>query len=287
VSISSSETPVEVTPESVSTQPFKFNLKRLLTASLAFVCGILAAVSALSAWWTWSNDGMFHTSGTVHFLPGGSSFGTLYGYSGSQSYAAADLGPVGALYEGVLAGVLTVTVLSFVVGIVALLASLGKVRDPARHTTVRNALIVSLVVILSLVILVPALQPGLFNGSDPADCYHLGTGTTPCNSFWGSASGAGGTSSWGADSGWYLGVTTVVLLIAALILWRLSAYDPWEQATPTLTPSGAPAPAPVISTSSPRGRVCPQCGAYYSAPVPEFCWKCGGPVGAVAFPPFS
>lgn len=278
-------TPANLAPEAPATQQSQINPKRLVTASLTLLCEILAAIAAFVSWWTWSVSTTSQGSGTLYFLPGNSLSGTYSGTSSSQTYAAAGLGQVGALYEGVPAGVLVAMTLCFVAGVVALLASLGKIRNPARHSTARSLMMVPLILFLILVIAVPVSQPALIDGSDPSSCSRLSSVNSPCNSFWGSFSAAGGSSSWGPDWGWYLAITGIVLLIAAMVIWSLSADEPWQQTASAAAPAAALSPTPTVSAGTPTGKVCLRCGAYHPEPVLAFCSKCGGPVGALGTQP--
>lgn len=187
----------------------------LVGSSLILVCGILAIISAFASWWTISVSG----TGTVSFLPGDSYSATSGGTSASQTYAAGSLGQVGALYEGLLAGLVVVVVFFFLAALIGLLISLRKITNPNRLSTPRNLLIVALIILLALVPLVPALQPTLFHNSDRAGCNELGGTKTPCNSFWGSLSADGVTASWGSDVGWYLAIAAIIIAIASIVIW--------------------------------------------------------------------
>jgi hypothetical protein len=224
----------------------------LVTAGLALACGVIAAVSAFSAWWTWSVTATGYGTVAVHFLPGNTLSGRVFGTAATNEYAGAGLGQTGALYEGVLAGAMAVMVLCFIAGIVTLLAALGKVRNPARHSTLRNTLVVPLYILLVLVVIVPVLQPSLIDRDSPGLCSDLGTKATPCNSFWGSVHPSGGSSEWGADVGWYLAVSAVVLLIAAIVVWWWSADEAWGGPASTAAigiPRAAPGPGGTASGS--------------------------------------
>jgi len=68
----------------------------------------------------------------------------------------------------------------------------------------------------------------------------------------------------------------IIVVIVALILVILGAVLRSKD-------KAAPAPPAGRSPGMPAGKVCLRCGTYFPEPVPAFCGKCGGPVGA-SFP---
>jgi hypothetical protein len=141
---------------------------------------------------------------------------------------------------------LAVMFLAFVAGVIGMVSAFGRIANPARYYTVRDLVVVVIVISLFAAIVVPVLQPTLFNYSNPSGiCSGSGGNQTPCNSFWGSLSGSGETLNWGSDVGWYLAVATAVLLISAVFVWRSSSSEPWGRG-PATSPT-APAMSPGVA----------------------------------------
>ena len=202
-----------------------YGAMRFAASVLCLVSGILDGVSSVSSWWAITLSGS-SGSGTVSFLPGGSYEGSFGGSSGSATYTSGGLGYVGSLYEGVLALALIGMVLALAAGVLGVLAARGRRRSLGRYRTVRRLVLAVLVIALLAIIIVPALQPTLFGASNPSDlCTSALGSSTPCNSFWGSASANGENVTWGAEAGWFLTLGAAVLLVAAFALWRGSASD--------------------------------------------------------------
>ena len=147
-----------VEPSAVAGPSRQLSHRRFVSAILALIAGILGGISTVTAWWTDSFTSPSSAS-EIHFLPGGSLTGTSSGGTVSASYAGLGFGPVGALYEAILAMALAVMVLGLIGGIVGLLASWGRLRNPNRNGMVRGMLVVVLVIALFSVIIVPSLQP--------------------------------------------------------------------------------------------------------------------------------
>jgi len=233
------------TAGSPASQPILQSMRRLMVAAIAFAGAVLSGLALVCSWWTISVSGS-GGSGSLSFLPGDSLTGSFAGGSSvTQTYASNGLGPVGGLYEGVLAGAIIALVLGLVAGLLALLVSFGKIRNAKRYSTIRNLLALGLLAVLILAVVVPSLQPTLFSNSNPSSLCSSTLGTkTPCNSFWGSINGNGETITWGSDVGWYLAVSSAVLLFAALILWIASRRDPW---------SAAPGPFSAVGVQGPPG----------------------------------
>jgi len=220
---------------------------RTIAAVLVLVAGILAAVSTFVSWWTISESG--GPGGTLSFLPGGNLQAIGSGSTESISYASVQLGPVGALYEAVLALAIVIACLALIVGVLLLLAAMGKIQNPARYTTLRNLILVALVVSLFLIVIVPSLQGTLIRHSGSTGtsiCTLTGNSTNPCNDFWGSS----GSYTWGADAGWYLALSATVLLAVALFLWRSARAAPWGSSAPA-GPGAAPGAFPSMPAAGP------------------------------------
>lgn len=205
---------------------------------------------------------------------------------------------MGALYEGILVFGILAMVFSFIAGIVGFLWTFGKFRGPSRGSFVQSSGVVLIVLSLVIVVVVPVLQPVLFTRGVGGIC--PSGANSPCNSFWGSTTSAGETMTWGADAGWYLAIATLILLISAVVVWRVSRFEPWDAST---TPAVFPAPAtsnegpafqpgaPTVQVYTPnidQSLVEPQTNAQQktaqsaapiqAAPPPErYCPACGAP----------
>jgi len=251
----------------------------------------------LSPWWSMNGTLVgFLTSETFSFgfLPGSSTSVIANGNSASVTYASVGWGPVGTLYEGVLAIGIAVMLLSLIGGVLAFIASIGRIRNPSAYRAIRNSIIVVGVLAIVAVAMVPVAQPYAF-GQSSGGCSSTGV-SSPCSSFWGSLSESNGTTvSWGADVGWYLGISAGVLSYAGLAIWLWSVSDPWGRPSPppaTYTgptpsyPASGPTYTPVApsaptypSTAPPQlvpaERYCTACGTGNSR-VARFCARCGG-----------
>lgn len=277
------------------------NPMRLSAAAIAFVAGICSAISAFTAWWTVSASGP--DTASVSFLPGDSMSGAFSGSTASYTYASQGVGQVGGLYEGVLAVALVAMALSFVAGIIGIVLATSRAHSQSTSRAFLTLTIVVIVVALVIVLLVALGQPGILALNPAGACSGYPGSKTPCNSFWGSVSGNGETVSWAADTGWYLEISSLVLAIAAFVVWRLSrpeaaggpsetpvvtapapttseappesAVSPPQPAVTTIIyPGSTPAPPPA---SPPADRYCPSCGAKNSR-ASAFCEGCGKPL---------
>jgi succinate dehydrogenase/fumarate reductase cytochrome b subunit len=224
------------------------NSRRLLASVFSLIAGVLAAASTALGWWAVSATG--GSGATIWFLPGSSLAATVGGSSETVTYASVQLGPVEALYEAVLAIAIVLAIFALVVGILLLLSAIGKIRNPARYTTLRNLIVVVTIVSLFLVVMVPALQETAISrsGNTGAGLCDLATSSTnPCTAFWGSSASGGNNYSWGADVGWYLVLSATILLAVGFYLWRSARMAPWGSAGQPL--AGAPAGALTPMTS--------------------------------------
>lgn len=199
----------------------RFHASRFVTAILLFVSGVLSAVSTAVSWWTINQTGT--NPATIYFLPGSSLRGSSGSASVTATYAAAQLGPVGGLYDAILAIAIAVACLAVIAGVLVLLSSLGRVRNPARYSTFRGLIVAVLVVCLFLVIVVPTTQGAVIRqsgGTGSGLCTLDNSSTNPCTAFWGSSSASGNSVTWGADAGWYLLLAATVLVAVGLYLGR-------------------------------------------------------------------
>lgn len=267
------------------------NTMRLSAAAIALVAGVCSGISAFSAWWTLTGSGP--VSATLSFLPGDSLSASESGSTSSYTYASQGLGQVGALYEGVLAIAIVVMVLSFIAGAIGLVISLVRSRSQSKGGSFMSLTIVVIVVSLVAILLAALAQPSIIAQHPGGACGGYPGMKTPCNSFWGSVSANGETVTWGADSGWYLEIAALVLVIAAFVVWRLSRPEsletptvPFAAAAPT-PPSPESATAPDLTPHQPVAappavtpiveRFCPSCGAK-NLRASAFCESCGKPL---------
>ncbi|MGC2289583.1 MAG: hypothetical protein WA688_06980 [Thermoplasmata archaeon] len=235
--------------------PVRIAMRPLIASVIVLVGGICAGLSAFSPWWTIATTGEFDAS--FNFLPG-TDYTLSSGRGGVPSpfpYAGhPDLASLAGLYEGILALTIVILVLSMIVGILGVLASFGRLPYPTRLRP-RYLVVALLLIALVAAALVPVAQPMLIHG--------CGAGPSECSSFWGTASGSGETTVWGANVGWYLTVATVVLLGAALFIWGPSASQAWGT-------------APAVPAIAPATFHCPRCGQPRAwGPTP--CPTCGSP----------
>ncbi len=191
--------------------------KRMAASALLLIGGILALVSAFTAWWTLSFNGV-----TFSFFPGSSFTSSGFGVTKTQTYASSGLGPVGGLYDAMLALVIIAGILGIIAGLLGFVAGMGRLREN-RRGMIKGLAIGAMVLALVAVILAPAMQSWAFNDSaNGGSCSSMGLNgsSSPCGSFWGSVSNHGSTVSWGGADGWYLALVAFVLTIVGLVLWR-------------------------------------------------------------------
>ena len=82
---------------------------------------------------------------------------------------------------------------------------------------------------LILPLLLVFAQPWAYNVESSNAGASCGTGSNPCNSFWGSVTSGGVTATWGSGCGVVFAVVATILLLAALILF-------WASGTQALHP---------------------------------------------------
>lgn len=221
------------------------NNRRWMAAIGSAGAGIVFSIAAFESWFALSAS----ESGTTvyeYFYPGSSFSVVGGGTSQSMGYAAAGAGPVGALYEGILATMLLLAVLAFLGCVLGVLGASGRLRNPDRFNTVWGLYVTVVFVDVILVALVPVIQPTLF-GKSNGGCTGFPSGANPCNSYWGSGTASGLSLSWGADVGWYLAIAGAAMAATALGLWWSTAKDPWGAAgrpESFSAASGAPASPP-------------------------------------------
>ncbi len=208
-------------------------------AAFSWVGGGLAGASILTAWWTI----YLPTTGMITFRPGGTLL--LFSVRPTESivvpYASVGAGPIEALYEAILALGIGLLGLGLLLGFLAALVPLGRLRGPASREIVRKLLVAAVVTSAFALAVAPALQPILAQRSSQMSlglCSATNdTSVSPCHSFWGSGAGGDGLLVWGADVGWFLMLVALVFNLAALIAALPKRTKP-------LPPPAALAPAP-------------------------------------------
>ncbi len=203
--------PFEVAPRTRTSTPPRpaRSTTRSVSAVLFLVAGVCAIASAFVAWWSYTFNGF-----TMLFLPGASWTWSAGSITSTQSFASTGLGPVGSLYEAILALAIIAGLLGIVAGSLGLASVLGRRKEP-RRGVVEGLVITTVVLLGAAAVLAPAIQPWAINDStNHSRCNGL-NGTSPCSSFWGSQSGV----SWGPAIGWYLAATGLALTILGLWLW--------------------------------------------------------------------
>jgi hypothetical protein len=196
--------------------------RRLFSAAFAVTAAILAGISAFTVWWTFS----IPSSGVVlDFRPGEYfyAFQVMSNISLRIPFASAGYGPLEGLYVALLALALGLLVFGLLVGGLMVVSALGKLRNPAAHTTLRNLAVVLVVVAVFALAVAPSLQPTLAGRSSPGliDLCTLSNNTsqTPCNSFWGTGVGSSGPVAWGGNVGWYLMLVAALFFLVSLVTW--------------------------------------------------------------------
>ncbi len=207
---------------------------RRLYASIVFLAAaVCAGVSLVTAWWSIAGSGG-GPSVALEFLPGNSLIGTLGTSTETATYSSSGLGPVGNLYQAILAIGLIILFGTLLVGALSFAGAAGKIRNPRTHGAVRGVVLGMVIVSIATVVAVPIAQPVAFHDSSTSLC--SSSGSSPCDSFWGSRSNASESVGWGADLGWYLEIGTVALLVAGLLLWARAINEPWGRPLPTPLP---------------------------------------------------
>ena len=289
---------------------------KLLSAStLLLIAAILLAVSLGVSWWAASISGSGETA-TLNFLPGSSYSGSgdlgNGSFSGTTSYASAGLVQVGNLYEAVFGLALLVAITAFIGMGLGYVGASGVFRSRAPLYVALALTVVSFLGAVLLPTFLTIAQPGAFTADSSSGAVGgsgaCGTGTSPCNSFWGSTSSGGETVSWGAGLGWYLALAAAVLLLIALIQlvaarrqpytreeisaasysmsspqgYYVAPMSPYPQyptgwAAPPVPPANTPVAGPVSAASIPTPPACPRCGNPLTF-APQYgryyCWTC-------------
>ena len=290
-------------------RPHGYKHQRRLMASILLIVGAALAIASIATpWWTSSvtvSGGGQSVTNTEYAYPGsqyqaqcsgsaglcqvGSSTCSYYGGSGGLcSGSTTNIGNLFGSVNGLMIGAI---VLAFICAIMGLLGALA-------FTFSRIQLILTLIILLAALVLgvvapIYALGglPGAISADSTGGC---GTGTSPCNSFFGSScaflgtppTGVSDVCSWGAGIGWYLSFVSVAMIAIGLLLFFVSRRDPYTvqeivqaQQSGALAPTGAIHPAPM-------GQPAPM-GAWSGAATPAAgaAPMAAAPVQAAAAPP--
>ena len=243
---------------------------------LVVAAAVLAAFSAVTPWYAQGgtiSQPNISTTYVVYFTPGPAGYtSSCITYYTGHFTACGNVGypystgsgseVLSELYLWLLGATVALAVLS-VAGIAVFLSGFGgRMRARRSQRAFVLLVILALAVAAAGAVSLPVLQGPALN--DLGQCTGYNASSTPCNSFFGYASGVGcqqGTCvqtnlSWYPDIGWFLDLGAVATLGTTLLLLR----------------------------SQPLGRACPSCG------VPNrfgarFCDTCGNPLPIQAPPP--
>lgn len=207
-----------------------------LAGALAGVAVALALTAAFSPWWyvTSATPG---TSTSAYYYPGTETRVVSSGGGGTLTYSEAHVPSLGVLYAAVLAGAFLLAVAAAAGAVYALRGGHGAPVALRRRglSPVRVSLLVAIVCGLILAVAVPALQPTLFASDNPSGACSGASPPGECQAFWGSSHSGLTSTTWGAGSGWWLGVVGTALLMVALLL-VIRAGDPAENPASAVTP---------------------------------------------------
>lgn len=216
-----------------------------LAAVACLVAGLLAVLSAFTPWW-YATTSSLGTSSTALFYPGSNLYAGGGGGGGTTTYANSGLPSVGGLYLSVLAGAIALALLAWLVAGHSLGLARGKWSSLSVRRAARFALLAAVVLSAFLAFAVPVAQPALYRADNPAGSCSSAAPPGVCGSFWGTSSGPAGTSSWGAGLGWWLDLTSAVLLGLAVALGTVAVVP---RPMPEVSPAGSRA-GPVASAET-------------------------------------
>lgn len=252
---------------SVTPPPFGRTPKGIyLVAGLLGLAAVLATFASVVPWYV--DNGTFQQSGGYNtysqfFTPGpGGYIHTCSTYITSHATvcvafsfnysAGSGTGLITNLYDGLL-GTSVATAVLACAGAFTISAGLqGKVRARSTRVLVISFVAVALCTAAASTVLLPAFQSPAYEGF--AGCPGFNGTASPCDSFTGHAScleySAGSCAasnlSWYPDTGWYLAIASVLVLVAGLIALHFQ----------------------------PLGSPCPFCGALNRFPA-QYCDTCG------------
>ncbi len=216
-------------------------------ALAAFFTGLFAT---LTPWWTLvqaaSDDLSFYLADTLRL------FSLSSGVSVSLTYESVGMIWIQVLYTCLLALIVISLVFSVIAGVLAVLASLGRVRQPYWIKALRTFLVFALVLALAATIAGPTAQQTAFSREKSAAlniCVVNPGGRNPCTAFWGSANVSGDLYTWGPGMGWFLTLSSTALLLAALFCWWRGGPKP----VPAVPSVPAPAVSPIVPPAAVGG----------------------------------
>lgn len=188
------------------------------------LAGILFLLSAYAPWWS-ITAASGDAGETITCYPGSDYLESVHNGSLSArsglSYAGNTLQPEEGLYGTVLQALWFLALVCWLAAALALLTEFGALRGRTRRHAVASVAAVAVVVGAVLVAVVTTAQPG-----DWPACSGI-PGSDPCTSFWGSTTTAGGTASWGAESGWWLAAVAAGVSAAGAASWEYGIQGPW------------------------------------------------------------
>lgn len=239
-------------------EPTAVHSWRLVGGMLALASFLAGIFAILSPWWTIIGAGnssfSFYLTDTLRLL----SFSTVGQYT--LTYDSLGMGCIQFLYACLLALVLVSLILALIAGTLGVLSAVGRVRQTYWTRAVRTFLVVALVLALAATIAGPAAQPTAFSREQGADlnfCLANPGGDTPCATFWGSINASGIRDTWGPSLGWYLVLTSSVLLFAALLCGWRGRPRPGNPTPPTPTPVAPSAPTAATGGENPPASSAP------------------------------
>ncbi len=207
----------------------------------AFVTGVF---TTLVPWWSVSSKATgfaLYLTGSIQIIEVASSVLNV-----SIPYVSVEMLPIEVLYTAILALVIGSLALSLVAGVLAIGAAVGRVRQPYWGRALRTFVVVALVLALAATVAGPAAQPTALSrekGSFFDFCDLNPGGATPCSKFWSSEDSTGTPVYWGPSLGWFLALTSSVLLLVALFAWF--------QGRPRVAAPAVTVPPPALSVPPP------------------------------------
>lgn len=287
--------------------------KRLIASILLLVGAVLLIVSVSTPFWSYTETGGGITV-TQQFFPGsewketcsgsGCPTGTVTCTYSSSGGGCPALTNTGNLYGGVYGLIVGAIVLGFIAGILSLMGALAISFGRIQMLLVWLLVLVAFALAIAGPMWALGGQPGALTSDYSGSAC---TGTSPCNSFFGSSCPSGspsGTScNWGAGIGWYMAIAGFALLLVGFFFLFITRRDPFTiqeimaaQSAGMLSPTGAatgavapvaawgaaPAAAPAAAYGAQPAYAAPAAAPAAPAaggapgPAPN-CAKCGRP----------
>jgi hypothetical protein len=189
---------------------------RFSSAALLLGSGIVAIYSVFTVWWKFTATGL-----NTQYFPGPSfkTNGTFH------SYASVGLGPVGGLFDAILALGIVAGILLLVAGAILFLAA---ARRRASESRVPAGLGIAGTVLEAVSLVVPvAMLPWAFHDSSAGSTYcSAWTGASPCSMVWGSGTQGGIGYNFVLADGWIIMTGALALGVLGLVIWRLGRSPP-------------------------------------------------------------